>query len=294
MTTISQILALRRIIEGAKEFNLKAIITYIDFSKAFGTINHGQMFKILHGYGIPEHHVSAIKDMYSNTQVKVQSPDWETEPFQVTSGVLQVNTLASYLFFIVLDYALQKAMQGREEGLGFCLKKWQSRHMGPVVLTDLDFTDDITLLSGEILQAQELMKRVKTESLSIGLKASAKKTKYQVYNQPEPVQIAMLDGTILEVINDFKYLGSMTSSTEVDVKCRKAVAWRTYNKLNRPWKSQLNRSIKIRVFCTFVESVLLYGLETWTLTKGLEKQLDGCYTCMLRACAEHPLVRSHL
>ena len=31
-TTISQILALRRIIEGAKEFNLKAIITFVDFS----------------------------------------------------------------------------------------------------------------------------------------------------------------------------------------------------------------------------------------------------------------------
>ena len=48
-----------------------------------------------------------------------------------------------------------------------------------------------------------------------------RRLKCQVYNQPEPVQIATLDGTILEVMNDFKYLGSMTSSTEVDVKCRK-------------------------------------------------------------------------
>ena len=31
-----------------------------------------------------------------------------------------------------------------------------------------------------------------------------------------------------------------------------------------------------------VESVLLYGCETWTLTPKLEKQLDGCYTRMLR------------
>ena len=125
--------------------------------------------------------------------------------------------------------------------------------------------------------------QVKTESLSIGLKANAKKTKCQVYNQPEPVQSATLDGTLLEVMNDFRYIGSMTNSTEVNVKCRKAAAWRTCNKLNRLWKSQLNRSIMIRVFCTVVESVLLYGLETWTLTKRLEKQLDGCYTCMLKA-----------
>ena len=102
--------------------------------------------------------------------------------------------------------------------------KQQSRCIGPVVLTDLNFTDDIALLSEEIWQAQKLLKRVKTESLSIGLKANAKKTKCQVYNQPEPVQIATLDGTILEVVDDFKYLGSMTSSTKVDVKYRNAAA----------------------------------------------------------------------
>ena len=32
-----------------------------------------------------------------------------------------------------------------------------------------------------------------------------------------------------------------------------------------------------------MESVLLYGSESWTLTKSLEKRLDGCYTRMLRA-----------
>ena len=95
------------------------------------------------------------------------------------------------------------------------------------MLADLDFTDDIALLSEEIWQAQELLKRIETESLSIGLKYNAKKTKCQVYNQPEPVQVATLDGNILEVMNDFRYVGSMTSSTKVDVKCRKAATWRT-------------------------------------------------------------------
>ena len=112
--------------------------------------------------------------------------------------------------------------------------------MGLDMLMDLGFTDDIKLLSEEIWQAQEPLKRVKTESLSIGLKANAKKTKCQVYTQPEPVQIVTLDGTILEVINDFRYLGSMTRNTKADLKCRKAAAWRTCDKLNRLWKSQLN------------------------------------------------------
>ena len=87
---------------------------------------------------------------------------------------------------------------------------------------DLDFADDIALLSEEIWQAKELLKRVKTEALSIGLKTNAKKTKCQVHNQPEPVQIVTLDRTLLEDVIDFRYLGSMTSSTISYIKCRKA------------------------------------------------------------------------
>ena len=49
------------------------------------------------------------------------------------------------------------------------------------------------------------------------------------------------------------------------------------------WNSSLDRSLKVRFFRASVESVLLYGSETWTLTRTLEKQLDGCYTRMLRA-----------
>ena len=48
------------------------------------------------------------------------------------------------------------------------------------------------------------------------------------------------------------------------------------------WNSKLRKSIKIRVFTALVESVLLYGSETWTMTKRLEKMVDGCYMRMLR------------
>ena len=45
---------------------------------------------------------------------------------------------------------------------------------------------------------------------------------------------------------------------------------------------ELSRKLKVRLFVATVESLLLYGAETWTFTKALKKQLDGCYTRMLR------------
>ena len=38
------------------------------------------------------------------------------------------------------------------------------------------------------------------------------------------------------------------------------------------WSSKLSRSLKVRLFLATVESVLLYGAETWTLTKTLKIQ----------------------
>ena len=49
------------------------------------------------------------------------------------------------------------------------------------------------------------------------------------------------------------------------------------------WKPDLTDKIKRSFFQSAVVSILLYGCTTWTLTKRLEKKLDGNYTRMLRA-----------
>ena len=104
----------------------------------------------------------------------------------------------------------------------------------------------------------------------------------QAFNQEQPVEIKAKDGETLKVVDNFKYLGAWTKSSESDISVRKALAWTACHKLRRVWSSKLRRQIKERLFLATVESVLLYGAETWTLTKTMEKQLNGCYTRMLR------------
>ena len=48
------------------------------------------------------------------------------------------------------------------------------------------------------------------------------------------------------------------------------------------WTFFAEKEIKIRPFLYTVESVLLYNSNTWTLTKQLEKSLNGSYKRMLR------------
>jgi len=85
------------------------------------------MLRILRAYAIPAVLVSALADTYTDTKAKVLSPDGKTDVFDITAGVLQGDTLAPFLFIIVLDYALKKAVDGREEELGLQPKQRRSK-----------------------------------------------------------------------------------------------------------------------------------------------------------------------
>ena len=70
-------------------------------------------------------------------------------------GVLQGDTLAPFLFIIVLDYAMISAIQVREEELGFELEPKKSRRYPATILTDLSYAHDIALVSHDVCQAQK-------------------------------------------------------------------------------------------------------------------------------------------
>ena len=95
--------------------------------------------------------------------------------------------------------------------------------------------------------------------------------------------ISTLDGTSLKLVDKFTYLGSSISSTEKDIDTRLTTAWTAIDRLSIIWKSDLTDKMKCSFFQAAVVLILQYGCTTRTLTKWLEKKLDGNYTRMLRA-----------
>ena len=68
-------------------------------------------------------------------------------------------------------------------------------------------------------------------------------------------------------MTEFVYLGVWITTTERDLGVREAKAWAVCHKL-KMWKSDLRRELKIHLFVATVESILLYGSETWTLQRS--------------------------
>ena len=277
-STSSHILALRRIVEELSNYNKEAVLVFIDFQKAFDSIDRNRMLQILEAYGTPLELVEAIKVMYTNTSAVVITPEGVTELFSVNTGVLQGDPLAPFLFIICLDYALRKAIN---KSVGFTLKRRRSRRHPAEVIPDLGYADDIALLEDTISEAQDLLLNVEAACQSIGLYLNVGKTKYMHLNPSSEVQLCSLDGTTIEIVDDFKYLGSYTDTSH-DMKGRIGQAWGAINSLNKIWKSSVKKATKTKVFKATVETILLYGSDSWSLTKSLTKTIDGTYTRMLR------------
>ena len=130
-------------------------------------------------------------------------------------------------------------------------------------------------------QAEILLHSREPAAAGIGLHVNAHKTEYMCYNQTG--DISTQGGTSLKLVDKFTDLGSSVSSTEKDIDTRLTKTWTDIDRLSIIWRSDLTDKMKHSFFQAAVVSILLYGCTTWTLTKRLEKKLDGNYTRMLRA-----------
>ena len=171
---------------------------------------------------IPKETVTAITILYRNTKVKVRSPDGDTEYLDIVAGVLQGDTLALYLFIIYLDNVLRTSIDKIREN-GFELTKKRSRRYTAKIITDADYTDDITLLANTPNQAETLLHSLERAAAGIGLHVNAHKTEYMCFYQAG--DISTLEGTTLKLVDKFTYLGSNVSSTEKDIDTRLTKAW---------------------------------------------------------------------
>ena len=220
-----QILTIRRILEGVCGKNLEATILFVDFAKAFDSMHRRKMEQILLAYGQPKETVAIIMMLYRNTKVKVRSSDGDTDYFDTVAGVLQRDTLTSYLFIICLNYVLGTSIDKMKDN-GFKLTKERSRRYPAHTIADADYTDDIALLANTPSQDKTLLHSLERTAAGIGLHINAHKTEYMCFNQRG--DISTLNGSSLKLVDKFTYEGSIDSLTETDINTQLAKALRSY------------------------------------------------------------------
>ena len=116
----------------------------------------------------------------------------------------------------------------------------------------------------------------------LGLVISASKTEYIAINCCPQPPLEVYSSTINHV-QDFKYLGSMMASSSGDFKRRKGLAWTAFSKLEHLWRCpSISIPTKINLFNTTCVTVLLYGFESWVLSKAMESEINAFGTSSYR------------
>ena len=199
-----------------------------------------------------------------------------TEPFFVQTGVRQGCLLSPTIFLIVIDWVMRKATKDRRMGIQWTLTKQ---------LEDLDFADDISLLAHRHEDAQTKLEHVAEEAEKVGLQININKTEVMRVNNNRQEAI-QLQGKEIKEADSFTYLGSVVrkdGGTDEDIRNRINKARHAFNTLRPIWRAtSLSLQNKIRIFGTNVKSVLLYGSETWRVTKTNTNKLQTFINKCLR------------
>ena len=145
--------------------------------------------------------------------------EWTYKMVPSKSGVKQGCNMSGFLFLLVIDWIMRKATADNNTGIRW---KFTSK------LEDLDFADDIALISNNRQQIHAKTDRVNNIAGSTGFKINTSKTQVMRIHPTSDAPVT-LNGKDLEEVDSFiLYLGATVDKrggAADDMKRRLGLAW---------------------------------------------------------------------
>jgi hypothetical protein len=151
------------IIDHSMEYVANLHLLFVDSEKAFDS-----MWDIMRKYDITLYIIKIIKQTYEVYTCHIVHEGKLTDPIPVVSGVKQGCISSPTIFLMVMDEVMRKAIGGKIIGINLGIRE---------ELEDLDFADDICLLSHTLSKMEIELKYLENEGKAVGLKINCGKTK---------------------------------------------------------------------------------------------------------------------
>ena len=270
-STTDHLQTINQIIEKCNEFNIPLCLAFIDYEKAFDSIEHWAIFEALRDIGIHETYVNILKDIYTEATAKIHIENQVSEEIKIQRGVRQGDPISPKLFTATIEEVFKNS-ELEQRGL----------IIDGEPLTDLRFADDVVTPTIGVKNNETQLNIINEESKKIGLAIHRGKTKFITnYDTDEKI---FIEGIEIEEVESYKYLGqmiSMENRTLEEVLTRIKMGWSVFYKYKEIFLDKdLPMSLKRKAYNQCVIPTLSYGSQTWSLTKEIVNKLEVCQRAM--------------
>ena len=245
------LLILQEIVEQTFISKETAIITAIDFKKAYDSIKRESFVEILKEYRVEEELIDIIVSIYSDDVTKIKLGDDKYVEIEIENGIRQGCT-ASTVLFKLITYKIIEEMEKKCKGVSYGNKK----------ITCLFFADDGLLIARNISEAKEQIEYLIKIARKYGLEISRDKSRSLIYNMiDKPIEIAGI-----EVVRSIKYLGVLIQDTrDIFVKQREKIISQAQKLGNLAYSVTMKSCHKVMIGKAYWKSMalpsILYGAE---------------------------------
>ena len=167
---------LLREIEKCIQDNKPLIFNFVDFRKAFDSLDWETMWKVMEAQGMPVQIINVIKELYNNATVSVRlNPEGKLAPsFNQKVGIRQGCSLSPAIFILILDYALKAYMEACKELNIDAEAGW------------FGYADDLAVKSSEVAPAEAAFHQLQAACAFVGLHCNIDKTECMALNVVKP------------------------------------------------------------------------------------------------------------
>ena len=167
---------------------------FIDYAKAFDSVNHNKLWKILKEIGIPDHLTCLLRNLYAGQEATIRTGHGTTHWFQIGKGLRQGCILSPCLFNVYAENIMRNAgLEEAQAGMKIARRN----------INNLRYADDTTLMAESEEELKSLLMKVKEGSKKVGLKLNIQKTKILASG---PITSWQIDRETVETVSDFIYL----------------------------------------------------------------------------------------
>lgn len=255
-STCDHLLTLRLLIEKTIEYNLNVCLAFVDFYKAFDSIEHWIIINGLKNARIDHRYTQIIKYIYNNATSTVKLHQ-NTNEIKIGRGIRQGDTISPKLFNTALE-EIFKRLQWQDKGILINGKR----------LNNLRFADDVVIIAENPTDLQQMLRELNVKAGKAGLKINLNKTKTMCKEDPH----ITIDQCHIENVVKYIYLGHLIQlgrdNQTAEIYRRRRLAWSAFGKLGYILKNtNIPLKLRSRLFDQCILPVLTYGCQTWTWTK---------------------------